>query len=60
MNSRFAIVLGATFAIVGAIYIAVQHLEITSTDLEGGVLLLILGIAMAFGFTVLVRGSRDL
>lgn len=60
MNARLAIVLGVVFAAVGILYFAVQHLEVTSTDLEGAVLLIILGVAMAFGFTVLLRGSRDL
>jgi hypothetical protein len=60
MNARFAIVLGLVFAALGIVYWAVQHLELTSTDLEGAVLLVVLGVAMAFGFTVLLRGSRDL
>ena len=29
-------------------------------DYEGAVLLIVLGVAMAFGFTVLLRGSREL
>jgi len=48
------------FAAVGIGYWAVQHFDVTSTDYEGFVLLVVLGIAMAFGFTVLLRGSRDL
>ena len=60
MNWRFAVVLGAIFAAVGIIYWVVQHLDVTSTDYEGAVLLVVLGVAMAFGFTVQLRGSRDL
>ena len=60
MSWRFAIVLGVIFVAVGIIYWAVQHFEVTTTDLEGAVLLVVLGVAMAFGFTVLLRGSRDL
>ena len=60
MNWRFAVVIGVVFAAVGIAYWAVQHLDLTSTDYEGFVLLVVLGIAMAFSFTVLLRGSRDL
>lgn len=60
MNWRFAVVMGVVFAAVGIIYWVVQHADLTSTDYEGFVLLVLLGVAMAFGFTVLLRGSRDL
>ena len=58
--ARFALVAGVTFAIIGLIYWFVQRFDIPTHDLQGAVLLIVLGIAMAFGFSVLVRGSRDL
>lgn len=60
MRGRIALVGGAVFIIVGVLYWSVQHFDLTSTDYEGAVLLVVLGIAMAFGFTVLLRGSREL
>lgn len=60
MNPRFAIALGVTFVVVGLIYWWVQQYDIHTKDYEGFVLLVVLGAAMAFGFTVLIRGSRDL
>ena len=60
MNWRFAVIMGVVFAAVGIIYWVVQHADLTATDYEGATLLVVLGIAMAFGFTVLLRGSRDL
>lgn len=60
MNARFAIVLGLIFVAVGIVYWFVQHYDLTTLDYEGATLLIVLGIAMAFGFTVLLRGSREL
>lgn len=60
MNWRLALVLGVIFAAVGVIYWFVQHFDAATTDYEGAVLLVILGVAMAFGFSVLLRGSREL
>jgi hypothetical protein len=60
MNWRLALVMGVVFAAVGVGYLSVQHFDLTAKDLMGPVLLVLLGIAMAFGFTVLLRGSRDL
>lgn len=60
MNWRLALILGVIFVAVGIVYWFVQRYEPSTTDLEGAVLLVILGIAMAFGFTVLLRGSREL
>lgn len=60
MNWRFALILGAIFVALGAVYWFVQRYEPSTTDLEGAVMLVALGVAMAFGFTVLLRGSREL
>lgn len=60
MNWRLALVFGVVFVVVGSIYWWIQTYGVHTTDLEGATLLLVLGIAMAFGFTVLLRGSRDL
>jgi len=59
MNWRFALVLGAIFLTVGVIYWWVQQFG-NKIDLTGATLLVVLGCAMAFGFSVLLRGSRDL
>jgi hypothetical protein len=59
MSWRAALVLGAIFAIVGIIYLLVQGSG-TTADRSGAAMLIVLGIAMAFGFTVLLRGSREL
>ncbi len=56
---RGAIVLGLIFASVGVIYLIVQGNGLTM-DRGNAALLIILGIAMAFVFSVLVRGSREL
>ncbi|MEA2622618.1 MAG: hypothetical protein QOH61_1528 [Chloroflexota bacterium] len=60
MSSRFAVVLGIVFVAVGISYWSVQHFNLATLDLEGAVLLVVLGVAMAFGFSVLLRGSREL
>jgi hypothetical protein len=60
MSARFAVVLGIVFVAVGIIYWFVQHFDLTTLDYQGATLLIVLGIAMGFGFTVLLRGSREL
>ena len=60
MNWRFAVILGMVFVVVGGIYWWVQQYDLATIDYAGAVLLVILGVAMAFGFTVLLRGSREL
>ena len=56
---RKTLVIGAFFIIVGLVYFFVQG-DGTTIDRAGVTMLLLTGIAMAFGFAVLVKGSRDL
>jgi len=56
---RNALVLGFIFMLVGAIYWYVQG-DTTTVDKAGATLLLVLGVAMAFTFVLLLRGSREL
>ena len=56
---RSALIIGAIFAAVGVIYYFLQGNGIY-IDRVGATLLIILGAAMAFGFTVLFKGSRGL
>jgi hypothetical protein len=56
---RHTLVLGAFFVVVGLIYLVTQGSGAT-IDLAGVVMLVLMGVAMVFGFGVLVRGSRDL
>ena len=53
------LVIGAFFVLVGILYFAVQG-DGTTIDRAGVVMLLLAGVAMAFGVAVLVKGSRDL
>lgn len=58
---RNAIILGIVFMVVGAVYYLVQGSDTALTqDRAGAVMLLILGGAMAFVFSILLRGSREL
>jgi hypothetical protein len=59
MNWRAALVLGAIFVTVGIIYLIVQGSG-PFADRSGAAMLIVLGIAMAFAFSVLLRGSREL
>jgi hypothetical protein len=56
---RNALLLGLLFVVVGAIYFLVQGGG-ASLDRAGATMLIVLGLAMAFVFTVLLRGSREL
>jgi hypothetical protein len=56
---RGAVILGAFFVIVGVVYFLVQGSG-TSLDRAGATMLVVLGGAMAFVFTILLRGSRGL
>ncbi len=56
---RSALVIGAIFAAVGVIYYFLQGNGVY-LDRVGATLLIILGAAMAFGFTILFKGSRNL
>ena len=58
---RNALILGIIFVAVGVLYYLVQggDTEVTS-DRAGATMLIILGAAMAFVFSILLRGSREL
>jgi hypothetical protein len=58
---RNALILGIIFMVVGVIYFWVQGPDTgTTSDRAGATMLVVLGLAMAFGFAVLLRGSREL
>ncbi len=58
---RNALFLGLIFVVVGVIYFFVQGPDVgTTSDRAGATMLVILGGAMAFAFTILLRGSREL
>jgi len=58
---RNALILGIIFVVVGVIYFLVQGPDTgTTSDRAGATMLVVLGLAMAFGFAVLLRGSREL
>ena len=56
---RNALILGLIFVVVGVIYYLVQG-DGTSLDRAGVTMLIILGGAMAFVFSIVLRGSREL
>jgi len=56
---RNALILGLIFIAVGVLYWYVQ-LRPQNIDLAGATFLVVLGMAMAFTFAVLLRGSREL
>jgi hypothetical protein len=56
---RNAIILGLGFVAVGIIYFLVQGTGHT-LDRAGATMLIVLGLAMAFTFVILLRGSREL
>jgi hypothetical protein len=57
---RNAIILGVGFVAVGLLYLVLQGDAVQWMDRAGVVLLVLLGIAMAFTFAVLLRGSRGM
>ena len=58
---RNALILGVVFVVIGAAYWLLQGSDTAPTqDRAGAVMLLFLGAAMAFVFTILLRGSRSL
>ena len=61
-QTRAALLIGAIPIIVGIVYFALQELngEPAVIDPGGALLLICLGIAMGFGFLVILRGARDL
>lgn len=56
---RGAIIMGIGFVIIGAAYLLLQG-DGESSDRSGATMLIVLGVAMAFTFSVLLRGSREL
>jgi hypothetical protein len=56
---RNALILGVVFAVVG---IAYWYLQVSTAviDLAGATMLVLLGVSMAFVFSILLRGSREL
>jgi hypothetical protein len=56
---RKTLVIGAFFIVVGLIYFFVQG-DGATIDRAGVIMLLLTGVSMAFGFAVLVKGSREL
>ena len=58
---RNALILGVIFTAVGILYYVVQGSDTAVTsDRAGATMLIILGAAMAFVFSILLRGSREL
>ena len=61
MSARAALLLGGFFLTVAAAYWVLPFIfQPSHQDYTGFLLLGVLAVAMAFGFTVLIRGSRDL
>lgn len=56
---RNAVILGLVFVVVGTVYYLVQGTG-SGLDVAGATMLILLGVAMAFVFAVLLRGSREL
>jgi len=58
---RNALILGIIFIFVGVLYFLTQGDDVgTTSDRAGVTMLVILGGAMAFVFSILLRGSRGL
>ncbi|HWH23636.1 MAG TPA: hypothetical protein VNW68_01960 [Candidatus Limnocylindria bacterium] len=56
---RNALILGIGFMAVGVLYLVLQGNE-QWMDRAGATFLILLGVAMAFTFIILLRGSRSL
>jgi len=61
-QTRVALLIGTIPIIVGTIYFVLQQMNGNEAVIDpAGVLMLIsLGLAMGFGFFVILRGARDL
>ena len=58
---RNAVLLGVIFIVVGVLYFLLQGGDLgTTSDRAGATMLIVLGVAMAFVFSILLRGSREL
>jgi len=58
-NWRRTLLLGLFFVVVGILYFVVQGSGRTM-DRTGVTLLILTGVSMGFGLSVLIRGSRDI
>jgi len=58
-SGRAAIVIGVIFAAAGLVYLVLNR-GTTGADLGGPAMLMALGVAMSFGFWVLLKNSDDL
>jgi hypothetical protein len=60
-GTRAAILLGAIPVVIGIIYWVLPNvLDVAVNEAPGATLLIALGLAMGFGFAVILRGARDL
>lgn len=59
MDWRRTLLIGAFFVFTGLLYLVTQG-DGATIDRAGVVMLLVMSVAMTFGFAVLVKGSRDL
>jgi Flp pilus assembly protein TadB len=61
-QTRVALLIGLIPIVVGAIYYILQELSYDQAVIDpgGALLLACLGLAMGFGFLVILRGARDL
>jgi hypothetical protein len=60
-GTRAALLLGAIPIVIGIIYyVGAEALGGYGVDAGGATLLIALGMAMAFGMLVILRGARDL
>ena len=57
-NWRNTFFLGAFFVVVGILYFFLQG-DFRTIDRTGVVMLILTGVAMVFGLSVLIPGSRD-
>jgi hypothetical protein len=58
---RNAVFLGIIFILVGVLYFLLQGSDVgTTSDRAGATMLVVLGVAMALVFSILLRGSREL
>lgn len=58
-HPRWALVLGGLFVVIGVLYGLLQGSG-DWMDHAGAVMLIVLGGAMAFAFTIILAGTRDL
>jgi hypothetical protein len=59
LRPRNALLLGALFVVIGIVYLILQGSG-AELDRAGVTMLIALGAAMAFAFTILLRGSGEL